>query len=137
QKDANEEELLIDEINVGTYCIDNRALFEALKLVSNHNAQGEYYLTDVIEILRSQSEKVSAYQTPDFDETIGINDRIALAQAEKIFKKRTNEKHLRNGVTIVDIDNTYIGPDVKIEQDVVIHPGCMISGSTVIEKNAV
>src|SRR5690625_431249 len=74
-KDANQDELLIDEINTGTYCFDNQALFEALKEVSNDNAQGEYYLPDVIEILRNKSEKVSAFLTNDFEETIGINDR--------------------------------------------------------------
>jgi len=136
-KDANEQELLIDEINTGTYCFDNRALFDALKQVSNNNAQGEYYLPDVIGILRDQSEKVSAYRTPDFEETMGINDRVALAEAEKIFKKRLNKMHMRNGVTIIDIDNTYIGPEVKIEQDVVIYPGCVILGSTTIQKNTV
>src|SRR5690625_1058778 len=136
-KDANDQELLINEVNAGTYCFDNKALFEALGQVSTDNAQGEYYLTDVIEILRSQSEKVSAYQTPDFDETIGINDRVALAQAEKILKKRTNEKHMRNGVTIIDVEHTYIGPDVQIEQDVVIYPGSVILGTTKIGENSI
>lgn len=136
-KDANDQELLIDEVNAGTYCFDNKALFEALSQVSTDNAQGEYYLTDVIEILRNQSEKVSAYRTPDFDETIGINDRVALAQAEKILKKRTNEKHMRNGVTIIDIDHTYIGPDVQIAQDVVIYPGSVILGKTTIGEDTI
>jgi len=129
-KDATEEELLIDEINTGTYCFDNVALFEALQNVSNDNAQGEYYLPDVIEILRKASEKVSAYVTDDFDETMGINDRIALAEAEKIMKHRILEGHMRNGVTIIDPANTYIGPDVVIGQDTVIYPGTMISGKT-------
>ena len=135
-KDANEQELLVDEINTGTYCFDNEFLFEALKLVSNDNVQGEYYLPDVIEILRKESEKVSAFLTPEFEETMGINDRVALAQAEKIMKSRINEKHMQNGVTIIDSDNTYIGPDVKIAQDVIIFPGSMISGSTTIAMNA-
>jgi len=135
-KDANHDELLIDEINTGTYCFDNQALFEALKEVSNDNAQGEYYLPDVIEILRNKSEKVSAFLTNDFEETIGINDRVVLAQAEKIMKKRINLEHMRNGVTIIDPDNTYIGPDVQIGQDVTIYPGSIIRGETTIDEDA-
>src|SRR5690625_1065034 len=135
-KDANNEELFVDEINTGTYCFDNKALFEALKEVSNDNAQGEYYLPDVIEILRSKSEKVSAFLTDEFEETLGINDRVALSQAEEIMKKRINLEHMKNGVTIIDPDNTYIGPDVQIGQDVIIYPGSMINGETTIDENA-
>lgn len=136
-KDAKQEELLVQEINTGTYCFDNKTLFEALDQVSNDNAQGEYYLPDVIEIVKQQEEKVSAYQTPNFDETLGVNDRVALSQAEKLMKKRINEQHMRNGVTIVDPDNTYIGPEVNIEQDVTIHPGSNLIGETLIKTDAV
>lgn len=136
QKDANDVELAVNEINTGTYCFDNQALFQALKEVSNDNAQGEYYLPDVIEILRHKNEKVSAFLTPNAEETLGVNDRVALAQAEKVMKKRINEMHMRNGVTIIDPDNTYIDPDVIIEQDVVIHPGSIITGNTSIKGNA-
>lgn len=137
EADASNVERTVQEINTGTYCFDNRALFEALRNVSNDNAQGEYYLTDVIEILKNKQEKVEAYLTFDFDETIGINDRIALAEAETILKRRINEQHMRNGVTIIDPENCYIGPDVKIEQDVTIHPGTIITGSSVIKSKAV
>ena len=136
-KDANEEEKLVKEINTGTYCFDNEALFQALKKVNNDNAQQEYYLTDVIEILKEQSEKVGAYVAEDPEETIGVNDRVALVEAEKIMRRRINESHLRNGVTIVDPDNTYIGPDVKIAQDVIIYPGTMIKGATEIDSDAI
>lgn len=135
-KDANKEELLVEEINTGTYCFDNKALFEALQEVSNDNAQGEYYLPDVIEILRHKGKKVSAFLTPDFEETLGVNDRVALAQAEKTMKKRINEKHMRNGVTIIDPDHTYIEPDVEIEADVIIYPGSVLKGKTIIKANA-
>jgi len=131
-KDASADELKIDEINTGTYCFDNQALFTALKEVSNDNAQGEYYLPDVIEILRTQAKKVNAYQTNDFAETLGINDRVALAEAEQIMKKRINAYHLKNGVTIVDPLNTYIGLNVTIGRDTVIYPGSFISGETTI-----
>ncbi|MYL44351.1 bifunctional UDP-N-acetylglucosamine diphosphorylase/glucosamine-1-phosphate N-acetyltransferase GlmU [Virgibacillus halodenitrificans] len=135
-KDASEKELSVTEINTGTYCFDNKALFQALQHVSNDNSQGEYYLPDVIEILRNQSEKVTAFLTPVFEETLGVNDRVALAQAEKIMKKRVNEKHMRNGVSIIDPDNTYIQPHVVIEQDAIIHPGCVIKGNTIIKTDA-
>jgi bifunctional UDP-N-acetylglucosamine pyrophosphorylase / glucosamine-1-phosphate N-acetyltransferase len=131
-KDASSEELLVQEINTGTYCFDNKLLFECLENVSNENAQGEYYLPDVIEILKQKGEVVSAFETPNFDETLGINDRIALSQAEKILKRRINEGHMRNGVTIIDPDNTYIHPDVVIGSDTYIYPGTMITGKTTI-----
>ncbi|WP_080871817.1 bifunctional UDP-N-acetylglucosamine diphosphorylase/glucosamine-1-phosphate N-acetyltransferase GlmU [Oceanobacillus timonensis] len=131
-KDANEAELDVKEINTGTYCFDNKALFKALKSVSNDNAQGEYYLPDVIKILADQEERISAYVAPEFNETIGINDRVALSEAEKIMKKRINELHMRNGVTIEDPDHTYIGPDVKIAADVNLYPGTVLKGETSI-----
>lgn len=136
-KDANEEELSVNEINTGTYCFDNQALFEALEKVDNDNAQGEYYLPDVIEILKKENEKISAYLMPDQEESIGINDRVALAEAEAIMKRRINKTHLRNGVTITDIDNTYIGPDVEIEPDVTIYPGTIINGNSSIKSDAI
>jgi len=135
-KDANEEELLVQEINTGTYCFDNEALFSALQEVSNDNVQGEYYLPDVIEILRNKEQKVSAYKTTDFEETLGVNDRVALAQAEKIMQRRINEQHMRNGVTLIDPDHTYIHPEVLIDSDVVIYPGSVITGETEIKKHA-
>ncbi len=131
-KDASNEEKLVNEINTGTYCFDNEALFKALDKVDNDNAQGEYYLPDVIEILKAAGEKVTAFTTTDEEETIGINDRVALANAEKVMKKRLNEHHLRNGVTLIDPEATYIGPNVTIEQDVTIYPGTMILGETTI-----
>ncbi|WP_102264800.1 bifunctional UDP-N-acetylglucosamine diphosphorylase/glucosamine-1-phosphate N-acetyltransferase GlmU [Mesobacillus jeotgali] len=131
-KDASEQERSINEINTGTYCFDNKMLFEAIQNVSNDNVQGEYYLPDVIEILKNQGEIVSAYVTDSFAETLGVNDRVALAEAERTMKKRINEYHMRNGVSLIDPDNTYIGPDVQVGQDTVIFPGTMLSGSTVI-----
>ena len=131
-KDATEQERSINEINTGTYCFDNKLLFEAIHNVSNENVQGEYYLPDVIEILKNDGEIVSAYVTDSFSETLGVNDRVALAEAERTMKTRTNEFHMRNGVTIIDPDNTYIGTDVTIGQDTVVYPGTMISGTTVI-----
>ncbi|SDN57085.1 UDP-N-acetylglucosamine pyrophosphorylase [Fictibacillus solisalsi] len=134
-KDATDEEKLVQEINTGTYCFDNKALFEALSSVNNDNSQGEYYLPDVIEIIQKQGETVAAYQTPSFDETLGVNDRVALSQAEKTMKKRINENHMRNGVTLVDPDQTYISADAVIGRDTVIYPGTMITGTSRIGDN--
>ncbi|GAA0439337.1 bifunctional UDP-N-acetylglucosamine diphosphorylase/glucosamine-1-phosphate N-acetyltransferase GlmU [Lentibacillus halophilus] len=136
EKDADDHERSVDEINTGTYCFDNKVLFDALQHVSNDNAQGEYYLPDVIEILQNRGETVGAYQTSDFEETLGINDRKALAHAETVMKRRINDTHMRNGVTLIDPDNTYIGPDVVMEPDVLIHPGCIITGKAVIQSDA-
>ncbi|WP_062107778.1 bifunctional UDP-N-acetylglucosamine diphosphorylase/glucosamine-1-phosphate N-acetyltransferase GlmU [Bacillus niameyensis] len=134
-KDASDEEKKVKEINTGMYCFDNQVLFEAISEVSNENAQGEYYLTDIIEILKSKQQIVTAFQTIDFDETMGINDRVALSKAEGIMRKRINEKHMMNGVTIVDPDNTYIDTSVKIGMDTIVYPGTVIKGNTVIGEN--
>jgi bifunctional UDP-N-acetylglucosamine pyrophosphorylase / glucosamine-1-phosphate N-acetyltransferase len=129
-KDASDEERLITEINTGTYCFDNEALFEALNQVTNDNVQGEYYLPDVIEILKNKDEVVTAFKTGDFGETLGVNDRVALSEAEQIMKKRINRKHMQNGVTIIDPATTYIETDVEIGADTVLLPGTMITGKT-------
>ncbi|MBM7694563.1 bifunctional UDP-N-acetylglucosamine pyrophosphorylase/glucosamine-1-phosphate N-acetyltransferase [Peribacillus deserti] len=136
-KDATNEERQVKEINTGTYCFDNKALFEALKHVSNENVQGEYYLPDVIEILKKNNETVTAYQTEDFSETLGVNDRVALSQAEATMRKRINETHMRNGVTIIDPLNTYISAGVSIGQDTVLYPGTILSGETKIGNECV
>ncbi|MCA1042389.1 bifunctional UDP-N-acetylglucosamine diphosphorylase/glucosamine-1-phosphate N-acetyltransferase GlmU [Bacillus infantis] len=136
-KDATEQERNIKEINTGTYCFDNASLFRALNNVSNDNVQGEYYLPDVIEILKNEGETVSAFATGDFDESLGVNDRVALSQAERIMKKRINEKHMRNGVTLIDPEQTYISPEAVIGQDTVIYPGTVIQGAAVIGSECV
>ncbi|EMX4399098.1 bifunctional UDP-N-acetylglucosamine diphosphorylase/glucosamine-1-phosphate N-acetyltransferase GlmU [Listeria innocua] len=136
-KDATEKEQRISEINTGTYCFDNKALFEALENVSNDNVQGEYYLPDVIKILKDADEVVAAYKMESFEESLGVNDRIALAEASKLMQRRINENHMRNGVTLVNPENTYIDIDVKIGQDTVIEPGVMLRGKTVIGADCV
>ncbi|MCY9374756.1 bifunctional UDP-N-acetylglucosamine diphosphorylase/glucosamine-1-phosphate N-acetyltransferase GlmU [Bacillus sp. T17B1] len=136
-KDASEEERLVTEINTGTYCFDNEALFRAIDQVSNDNAQGEYYLPDVIEILKNEGETVAAYQTDNFQETLGVNDRVALSQAEQFMKERINKRHMQNGVTLIDPMNTYISPDAVIGSDTVIYPGTMIKGEVQIGEDTI
>ncbi|KKB72760.1 MULTISPECIES: bifunctional UDP-N-acetylglucosamine diphosphorylase/glucosamine-1-phosphate N-acetyltransferase GlmU [Bacillus] len=136
-KDATDEERLVKEINTGTYCFDNEALFRTIEQVSNDNVQGEYYLPDVIEILKNQGETVAAYQTDNFQETLGVNDRVALSQAEKYMKQRINKRHMQNGVSLIDPDNTYISPEAVIGRDTVIYPGTVIKGRVVIGEDTV
>ncbi|MEY4480421.1 MAG: GlmU [Bacillota bacterium] len=134
-KDCNAEQLTIQEINAGTYCFDNRKLFEALKQVTNNNAQGEYYLTDVIAILQQAGETIAAHILEDPNEATGVNDRAALAEVEHVMRARINRKHMLNGVTFIDSMSTYIGTDVAIGSDSVIHPGTVLSGKTVIGQD--
>ncbi|MBS7576195.1 bifunctional UDP-N-acetylglucosamine diphosphorylase/glucosamine-1-phosphate N-acetyltransferase GlmU [Enterococcus sp. MMGLQ5-2] len=135
QKDANATEAAITEINTGTYIFDNRLLFEALAQVDTNNAQGEFYVTDVIGILKAAGEKVGAYIMPDFNESLGVNDRVQLAFAEKVLRKRINEQHMRNGVTLIDPATVYIESDVKIGRDTIIEAGVRLKGQTVIGAN--
>src|SRR5699024_3847949 len=93
-KDANNEERTVREINTGMFCFDNQKLFQALNQVNNHNAQGEYYLTDVIEILKNEGETIAAFATDDAEEGMGVNDRVQLSQVEQIMRKRINEDHM-------------------------------------------
>ncbi|MCY8105958.1 bifunctional UDP-N-acetylglucosamine diphosphorylase/glucosamine-1-phosphate N-acetyltransferase GlmU [Bacillus mojavensis] len=136
-KDASEEERLVTEINTGTYCFDNEALFRAIDQVSNDNVQGEYYLPDVIEILKNEGETVAAYQTGNFQETLGVNDRVALSQAELFMKERINKRHMQNGVTLIDPMNTYISPEAVIGSDTVIYPGTVIKGEVQIGEDTI
>ncbi|HET7521875.1 MAG TPA: bifunctional UDP-N-acetylglucosamine diphosphorylase/glucosamine-1-phosphate N-acetyltransferase GlmU [Bacillales bacterium] len=135
EKDASSEEKQITEINTGIYCFDNRSLFEALKYVNNDNAQGEYYLPDAVEILQNHGGMVEAFSTDDFAETLGVNDRVQLAAAEQVMQKRINEHHMRNGVTIINPEQTYISAGAAIGADTVIYPGTLLSGETVIAED--
>ena len=137
QKDTTPEEALVQEINTGTYCFDNQALFEALNKVGTDNAQGEYYLTDIIEILKDAGKTVAAYQTEDFDESMGVNDRIALAKANELMRQRINKMHMVNGVSFVDPATTYIDAGVEIGSDTVIEASVQLQGKTVIGSDCV
>lgn len=132
EKDASPEERLTQEINTGTFCFDNEALFGALAQVGNNNAQGEYYLPDVIGILQSQGEVISAYKMADLKDSIGINDRLALAEATATMRRRINRGHMINGVTFIDPETTYIDADVVIGNDTLIEAGVQLKGTTTI-----
>lgn len=135
QKDASSAEAEVNEISSGIFAFDNEKLFETLEKVNNDNAQGEYYLPDVIRILKEENEKVSAFITNDVDGIMGVNDRVQLAKAEQKMKERINHQHMLNGVTIIDPATTYIGKQVVIGEDTVVEPGVRLSGTTIIGKN--
>lgn len=133
-RDASEEQRAIREINASVFCFDGEALIKALPLVKNENAQSEYYLTDVISILRAQGRRVEGIVAPA-QEGMGINDRVQLAQADAAMRRSINEGHMRAGVTLIDPEHTYIGSDVIIGEDTLIHAGCTLSGNTVIGRD--
>lgn len=137
QKDCTAEEASVTEINTGTYCFDNKKLFEALRNTTNNNAQGEYYLTDVVSIFKQAGEIIQGYCTTDLAEAIGVNDRVALAEAEGLMRARINRQHLVNGVTIIDPASTYIEAGVEIGADTIVYPGAIIKGQTVIGEDCV
>ena len=132
QKDASDFEQQIKEINTGTYVFDNARLFEALKNINTNNAQGEYYITDVIGIFRENGEKVGAYTLKDFDESLGVNDRVALATAESVMRSRINQQHMVNGVSFVNPHATYIDVDVEIAPEVQVEANVTLKGQTKI-----
>lgn len=137
EKDASLEEKSIKEINSGVCCFDSKLLLEALDNIHNNNVQGEYYLTDTISYLSAQGETVVPMSITDNSEIIGINDRVNLAKAEKVFRNRINIKHMENGVTIIDPDTTYIDSQVIIGQDTIIYPFTYLEGNTIIGVHCV
>ena len=138
QKDASKEEKKINEVNSGMYVFDAQSLVYARDKITPNNAQGEYYLTDTLEILISAGKKIGGYAISDNDEIRGINDRVQLNEAEKIMQKRINEYHMRNGVTMRNPESVYIedgveiGNDTEICQNVTIKSGTKIGSDCVI-----
>ncbi|MBS1702629.1 MAG: bifunctional UDP-N-acetylglucosamine diphosphorylase/glucosamine-1-phosphate N-acetyltransferase GlmU [Armatimonadetes bacterium] len=132
QKDANDAEKQISTANAGMYCVEGPALSEALATLKNDNAQGEYYLTDIVAYFDATNRPVNAFISKDPAILMGVNDRKQLAEANGLLRKSILEKHMLAGVTIVDPNNTYIGPYVQIEQDTIIEPGTHLIGDTKI-----
>ena len=135
EKDLDNSQKQIKEINAGIYCFDIEALLEALKELKTNNAQCEYYLTDVIAIMNSKGLKTGAVIVGDNTEILGVNDRIQLEMLTKILQMRINTEHMKNGVTIEDINTTYIYDDVEIGMDTVIHPNTTIKSGVVIGED--
>lgn len=135
EKDANEIEKEINEINTGVFCVDNKYLFKHIGDISNNNNQKEYYLTDIVKIFVEKKLNVGSHCICDEESILGVNDVDALGLARRIYKERINKFHLQNGVDIIDINNTYIEKNVKIEKNTIIYPGVSISGETTIGEN--
>ncbi|MFP4477942.1 MAG: bifunctional UDP-N-acetylglucosamine diphosphorylase/glucosamine-1-phosphate N-acetyltransferase GlmU [Candidatus Izemoplasmatales bacterium] len=137
EKDASQEQKLIQEINTGIYIVDNKLLFDALDKISNNNAQNEYYLTDIVKVLKSENKTISTYLLKKSFKAMGINDLYALSQAEAILRHEINKKIMKSGVAMINPDTITIGDNVCIEENVTIAPNCVITGNSVIKKNAV
>ena len=130
ERDASPTERRIREINSGIYAFDLGPLFEALRGVASTNAQGEYYLTDLIAAYRRRKLPVETVHVDDPVEVRGVNTRSELAEVSRIVRQQKNEELMAAGVTIIDPSATYIDPDVEIGADTVIHPGAIIEGRT-------
>jgi bifunctional UDP-N-acetylglucosamine pyrophosphorylase/glucosamine-1-phosphate N-acetyltransferase len=131
EKDANETEKKVKEINTGIYLVNAKTLINKLSKIDNKNAQGEYYLTDIV------SDGTFAYKAENFEEFLGINDKMALCKASKIIWKQRVVKHMQNGVTFMDYDNVYIDENVTIDKDTIIYPNVHLQGKTSIGENCI
>ncbi|GAB4277386.1 MAG: hypothetical protein Kow0029_20010 [Candidatus Rifleibacteriota bacterium] len=134
-KDCTAEELKIKEVNLAVYIFESRFLFDNIFKLNSKNKQNEYYLTDLIEMAYQQGLSVLACKEKDETSTLGINSRQHLALVNGILQKKILEKHMENGVTIVDPSQTLIGPDCLIASDTTIWPGTLIEGSCIIGSN--
>lgn len=137
QKDADEVELEIKEVNSGIYCFEGKALKYALNKIDDNNSQKEYYLTDVISILNNDGFNVGACGISNPVEIHGINTKVQLATSEEEMKKRINKKLMLEGVTIIDPQNTYIEEDVVVGRDTIIYPGVTLEGKTEIGEDCI
>ena len=138
QKDASEEERQVREINSGIYCFESGDLFEALKRVEPKNQQGEYYLTDVCEILNSAGRKVEVFLHTEAREVSGVNTRAELAEFENLLRRNAIRRlMIESGVTFIDPSHAYISPEAEIGRDTIIYPNVAIEGKSVIGENCV
>ena len=137
QKDLAEGQDSIDEVNTGTYCFDAASLFAHLHRLSDHNAQGEYYLTDIIGVLRAEGLDVVVVETDHPEETLGVNTRVHLAVASRGLQHRINEVHMLAGVTMTDPGLVWVAPTVTLGRDVVLEPMTFLYGDTSVGDGAV
>lgn len=129
-KDLTPEQRPIREINTGTYCFDVAVLFEHLHRLENDNSQGEFYLTDMVRLLRAEGLVVTDVVSAEPDETLGVNSRVQLAEAARIMQRRVNREHMLAGVTMIDPDLVWIAPSVRLGRDVILEPATSLMGST-------
>jgi bifunctional UDP-N-acetylglucosamine pyrophosphorylase/glucosamine-1-phosphate N-acetyltransferase len=134
EKDATDDQRQLDEINSGVYAFDLAPLFDALRTVGSANAQGEYYLPDLVRIYRARGLPVETVVLDDAREVLGVNDRRELAEVTAIMKRARIDALMADGVTVVDPSSTWIGPDVVVGADTVLHPGVYLEGRTRIGR---
>jgi bifunctional UDP-N-acetylglucosamine pyrophosphorylase/glucosamine-1-phosphate N-acetyltransferase len=132
EKDASEDIKKIREINTGIYCFSGKLLKYALSKIGTDNSQGEYYLTDTIQVLNNEGYKIGGWVLDDSSDIMAVNDRVQLSEVSKIMQERINKKLMLSGVTIIDPNNTYIEDSVVIGNDTVIYPGTFLEGNTEI-----
>lgn len=135
EKDASSEQKAIKEINAGIYCLNWTKIKSAFSELKSNNAQGEYYLTDIVKWGNENGLKVNAYTLKNNEEIFGINSKAHLAEASKMLNQRVIKKHLENGVQIIDPQSTWISPDTEIGADTIIYPSCYINGKNKIGKH--
>ena len=135
EDDADKNEKMINEINSGIMCIDSKRLNHALDILDNDNAQNEYYLTDIVDHIKNKKGKILPFKIEDSVEITGVNDRVNLSKAEKVLRNRINKRHMKNGVTIIDPDTTYIDENVEIGSDTAVYPFTYIEGDTKIGRH--
>jgi bifunctional UDP-N-acetylglucosamine pyrophosphorylase/glucosamine-1-phosphate N-acetyltransferase len=137
EKDADDTERRIREINSGIYCVESGFLMDAVSRLSNDNAQGEYYLTDIVQMAAEAGHSCVSFPVDDAEEVMGVNDRAQLAAAGAVIRRGINESHMYSGVTLVDPSNTYIDRGVKIGADAIVYPNVCVEGATEIGENCV
>ena len=135
EKDATLEQKAVKEINAGIYCLNWAKIKPAFSQLKTNNAQGEYYLTDIIKWGNEQNLSVNAYTLKDNEEIYGINSKSNLAEATKLLNRKIVNKHLANGVQIIDPSTTWISPETEIEADTIIYPSTYIEGKNKIGKH--
>lgn len=135
QKDASAEEAAVRECNSGFYCFDAKGLSDALEKIDSNNAQGEFYLTDVMEIMRREGLLTLALEASNADECLGVNSRVQLAEATRVKQLQINDALMMSGVTMISPDAVWVSPDVKVSPDVVIYPNVTLMGKTEIGED--
>lgn len=135
EKDTTAEEKSIQEINSGIYCFDGEVLKSALPNLKNGNAQGEYYLTDVLSIIKEMDFGVGVYKIEEYEEIMAVNSREQLAEVEAIMRSRIIKNHMASGVTFINPEGTYVEKTVIIGEDTIIYPGTILTGGTIIGED--
>jgi len=135
EKDATPEQKAVKEINAGIYCVNWKEIYPAFSELTNNNAQGEYYITDMVKWAVAKGLKVDSFVLENNNEIFGINSKVHLAEATKILNDEVVRKHLENGVQIVDPQSTWISPETEIGADTLILPNVYITGKNKIGKN--